>query len=168
MPRLTYEPSVELRGRAGGHLVAGERHVSSLPGWRYGTALDALLDAGADFDDAVDVDAGQMDLIGVELAGLDELFDLGDADAPGHCGERVEVAGGLVEDEVAVPVTFRSACTSAKSVTIASSSTYSCGVPDDVEGADVFHRRCDGDAAGPSYLRGRPPSATCVPTPVWV
>ena len=32
MPRFTYEPSASSRGRAGGHLVAGEGHVSSLPG----------------------------------------------------------------------------------------------------------------------------------------
>ena len=76
-----------------------------------------------DLDDAVHVDAGQVDCVGVELAGFDELLDLGDADPAGHGGERVEVAGRLVEDQVAVPVALRSACTRAKSVTIASSST---------------------------------------------
>ena len=42
--------------------------------------------------------------VGVELARLDELLDLGDADPAGHRGERVEVARRLVEDQVAVPV----------------------------------------------------------------
>ena len=57
----------------------------------------------------LDEDAGQVDLVGVELAGLDELLDLGDGDPAGHGAERVEVAGRLVEDEVAVAVAPRGA-----------------------------------------------------------
>jgi hypothetical protein len=34
------------------------------------------------------------------------VLDLGDRDPAGHGGERVEVAGGGVEDEVAVAVAF--------------------------------------------------------------
>jgi hypothetical protein len=48
-----------------------------------------------------------VDAVGVELARGDEFFDLGDADLAGHRGERVEVAGRLVEDEVAVHVAAR-------------------------------------------------------------
>ena len=58
----------------------------------------------ADLDNAAHVDAGQVHLIGIDLAWFDEFFDLGDADAPGHRGERREVAGGLVEDQVAVTI----------------------------------------------------------------
>ena len=63
-------------------------------------------------------------LVRVDLAGLDQLLDLGDRDPAGHGAQRVEVARRLVEHQVAVPVADR-ACTSAKSVVIASSSTYS-------------------------------------------
>ncbi|CAK7285883.1 hypothetical protein SGPA1_40143 [Streptomyces misionensis JCM 4497] len=45
-----------------------------------------------------------MHRVGVDLAGLDELLDLGDRDAPGHRGQRVEVPRGLAEHEVPVPV----------------------------------------------------------------
>ena len=48
-----------------------------------------------------------MDVVGVEHARLDELVDLGDRDAPGHARERVEVAGRLLEAQVAVPVADR-------------------------------------------------------------
>jgi hypothetical protein len=52
----------------------------------------------------VHVDAGQVHGVRVELAGLDELLDLGDGHPSGHRRERVEVAGRLVEHEVAVAV----------------------------------------------------------------
>ena len=41
---------------------------------------------------------------GVELARLDQVLDLGDGQPAAHRGERVEVAGGVAVDEVAVPV----------------------------------------------------------------
>jgi hypothetical protein len=63
-------------------------------------ALDPLLVAAA-FEDALDEDPRRVDLVGVELADLDQLLDLGDRDPAGHRGERVEVAGGLAVDEVA-------------------------------------------------------------------
>ena len=90
---------------------------------------------------------GQVDAVRVELARFDELLHLRDADPARHRGERVEVARGLVEDEVAVPV--------------APQRVHQREVGDDrllehvlagrarhVEGADVLHRRRDGDAAG--------------------
>lgn len=45
-----------------------------------------------------------MDLIGGELAGGNDLLDLSNADLAGGGGGGVEVAGGLVEDEVAASV----------------------------------------------------------------
>ena len=73
----------------------------------HGAALDALLDVGADHDHAVDVDAGQVHGVGVEVARLDELLDLCDAHAPGHRGQRREVARRLVEHEVAEAVALQ-------------------------------------------------------------
>ena len=61
-----------------------------------------------------------------------------------------------------------SACTSAKSVTIASSSTYSRAVPETSNVRTSFTGDATAMPPAPSYLRGRPPSATCVPTPVCV
>ena len=49
-------------------------------------------------------DARGVDLVGVELAGLDQLLDLGNRDPPGSGAQRVEVARGLAIDEIAVPV----------------------------------------------------------------
>ena len=53
---------------------------------------------------ALDEDAGNVDVFGVQLARLHEFLDLGDGDLPGHGAERVEVHRGGVEDEVAVAV----------------------------------------------------------------
>src|SRR5262249_14650628 len=55
-------------------------------------------------EDALHVDAGRVDLIGVELSDVDELLDLGDGDAPGGGAHRVEVARRLSIDEVAPAV----------------------------------------------------------------
>src|SRR5690606_21578737 len=52
-------------------------------------------------DDAVDVDARQVDLVRVDRADLDDLLDLGHADLAGHGAGRVEVARGLAEHQVA-------------------------------------------------------------------
>ena len=41
--------------------------------------FDALL-GGADFDDALDEDAGRVDLVGIHFAGRDEMLDLGHRD----------------------------------------------------------------------------------------
>jgi hypothetical protein len=78
----------------------------------------------ADFDDALHEDPGSVHLFGIDLARFDQLLHLGDRDAARHRAQRVEVARRLVKDEVPVrsPMLAR---TSAKSVTIPSSSTYS-------------------------------------------
>ena len=52
---------------------------------------------------------GSVDCVRIDLAGLDQVLDLGDGDSAGHGGERVEVAGRRVVDEVAVPVALRRA-----------------------------------------------------------
>src|ERR1700751_3754062 len=62
--------------------------------------LDSLL-ADADFDDALDEDAGGVDVVGIELAGRNEMLDLGDRDFRSGCHHRVEVARGLAIDQVA-------------------------------------------------------------------
>lgn len=51
--------------------------------------------------DAVHDDGGQVHLFRVDLARFGELFDLGDADPPGHRHERVEVHRGLGEHQIA-------------------------------------------------------------------
>ena len=47
---------------------------------------------------------GRVDVVGVDLAGLDEILDLGDRDLAGGRHHRVEVARGLAVDEVALGV----------------------------------------------------------------
>src|ERR1700730_3904549 len=65
--------------------------------------LDALLEIRA-VHDALDEDAGRVDLVGVDLAGLDEILDLGDGDARRGRQARVEVARRLAVDEVALGI----------------------------------------------------------------
>src|SRR3954463_5620541 len=45
-----------------------------------------------------------MDLVGIDLADLDQLLDLGDGDLAGLRAQRIEVARGLLEHEVAPAV----------------------------------------------------------------
>jgi hypothetical protein len=47
-----------------------------------------------------------MNLVRGEFTGFEQVLDLGDRDSPCHRGERVEVAGGGVEHQVAVPITL--------------------------------------------------------------
>src|SRR6478735_9424215 len=109
MPRLTYEPSAS-SAAARAAISWRVRAMSVLSFWSlslskgYRATLDALFDVGADLDDPVHVDARQVDRIRVEIPRLDELLHLCDADPPRHRRERVEVARGLVEHEVAVTV----------------------------------------------------------------
>ena len=65
-----------------------------------GSVLRGLL--RAEHHDPLHEHPGQVHLVGVQGAGLDELLDLRDRGPSGHRGERVEVARGLGEDEVAV------------------------------------------------------------------
>ncbi len=54
----------------------------------------------AALDDPVHIDAGQVDVIGIEAARRHDLFDLDDTDLAAHGGGRVEVARGLAEHQV--------------------------------------------------------------------
>ena len=55
-------------------------------------------------DDAVDEDAGGVDLVGVEFAGLDDDLGFGDGDLAAGGGVGIEVAGGAAIDEIALRV----------------------------------------------------------------
>ena len=81
----------------GGARQSGRSGDLGRPG---GAAFDALLAVFPE-DEALDVDSGGGDVVGVELAGLDDLFDFGDGDFAGGGHHGVEVAGGLAVDEVA-------------------------------------------------------------------
>ncbi len=70
-----------------------------------GAAFDAFFVLLA-LKDALDVDAGRDDEVGVEGAGVDQLLDFGDGDAGGGSHHRVEVAGGLSIDKVAGAIAF--------------------------------------------------------------
>ena len=112
MPRLTYDAVGQLRGRPGGHLLSGpaietpplaQPAASGSPVCRFSIRLSAAC-SGVSAHHPLHEDAGGVDVVRVELAGLDELLDLGDRDPPAHRGERVEVARRVAVDEVAVPV----------------------------------------------------------------
>src|SRR6185295_8668972 len=65
-----------------------------------GALLDRLVVARA-LEDALDVDRRQVDQVGVERADRDELLDLDDGHLAGLGAQRVEVARGLAEHQVA-------------------------------------------------------------------
>ena len=112
---------------------------------------------------------GRWTCVGVELARLDELLDLGDRDPAGHGAQRVEVAGGLVEDEVAVPVALRRRAPGRSRSMMACSRTYVAVRPSTSKLAGLLGRATRPRRCRPaSYRQGSPPSATWVPTPVAV
>ena len=60
--------------------------------------------------DAVHIDAGQVDLVGHQRAGFDDVLDLDDADLAGHRGkicivevERIVATGEIAPDDVHLP-----------------------------------------------------------------
>src|SRR5271165_4616668 len=57
-------------------------------------------------EDAMDEDAGGMDLVRVQLAYLDQVLGLDDGRPGGHGHQRREVAGRLAEDAVSPLVRF--------------------------------------------------------------
>src|SRR5512140_3399683 len=100
IPRLTYIPSRSS--------LAARRMIPSLSSFGmalplpHGLAFDPLL--ARRHDDALDEDARRVDLVGVDLADLDELLDLRDRDLPRGGRHRVEVSRRLPVDEVSEPV----------------------------------------------------------------
>ena len=109
MPRLTYWPSLQLAGGPGGQLVPGESHCSALlsgarPGRTVRFSIRLSAAAPASHDTRWTNTPGRCTSSGSISPGSTRLLDLGDGDPAGHRGQRVEVARGLVEDEVAVPV----------------------------------------------------------------
>jgi hypothetical protein len=58
----------------------------------------------AHLDDAFDEQAGQVDVVGVDRAAVNQLVDLGHGDVRRHRHDRIEVAGRAVEAQVAVDV----------------------------------------------------------------
>src|SRR5690606_22883128 len=65
-----------------------------------GALLDALLGIGIHHN-AVNVDTGQVDLVRIESAGLNDLFHFDHGDLAGHGDVRIEVAGRATEQQVA-------------------------------------------------------------------
>src|SRR5688572_26815952 len=106
MPRLTYSPS---RSSSAARAAIWSR-VQAMSARLLADAGGALLDVLAgglvrgEGDDALHENAGQVHVVGVDLADLDHAFRLDDGEPAGHRGGRVEVAGGGVEDAVARPV----------------------------------------------------------------
>src|SRR5690606_12045835 len=108
MPRLTYVPSTSSRAAR----AAICSRVSAMSGTAFLAAVyaapfdppDGCRVVGEDPDHPLDEDAGQVHLVRVQFARLHQMLDLGDGDAAGHRGQRVEVAGRGVEHQVAVAV----------------------------------------------------------------
>src|SRR6267378_3687208 len=73
------------------------RFISRFP---HGAALDFLFVVGA-LEDGVDENSGGVDLVGRELAQLDELLDFGDYVVGGGGHHGIEVARSFSVDEIA-------------------------------------------------------------------
>ena len=70
-----------------------------------GAELDALLVIGP-LDDAIHIDAGGVDQVGVQLADIDEFLHLGHGHRAAGGDHRVKIARRLPIDQVARPVPF--------------------------------------------------------------
>src|SRR5215831_7732799 len=92
MPRFTYIPSASSRAARWAIWSLVSAGMSGAP-LADGPLLDRLLEGRAG-DDALHVDARRVDLVGLEVARLDELLDLGDGDLRGGRHHGVEVARG--------------------------------------------------------------------------
>src|SRR5699024_9560882 len=82
-----------------GHLLLLVGRVGAGAG---GALLDVLGGGGA--HQVVYEHAGGVDVVGADLAGVDEVLGLGEGGAPAHRGQGVEVPGGEAVAEVAVGV----------------------------------------------------------------
>src|SRR5450432_190297 len=65
--------------------------------------LDALLEIQP-VHDALDEDPRRVDVVGIDLAGRDEMLDLGDGEARRRRHDRVEIARRLAIDEIALGI----------------------------------------------------------------
>lgn len=61
-------------------------------------AFNPLLELAS--HDAVHEDAGNVDLVGLQVTNWHDLFDLSDCDFCGLAHRRIEIPGGFVEDQV--------------------------------------------------------------------
>src|SRR6202040_2055050 len=87
-------------------LRRGQRSHCGTSSWSYRPLLDPLvggLFVGQRHDTMYEHSRG-VDVVGLQLTGLDELLDLGDGDAPARRGHGVEVACCTAVAKVAVPV----------------------------------------------------------------
>ena len=63
-----------------------------------------MLDRLGDGNDAVDIDAGRVDVVRIQRPRFDQMFDLGHGDL-GRCGHHwIEVSGGHPVDEIALGI----------------------------------------------------------------
>jgi len=60
--------------------------------------LDGLVNGGR--DNAVDVDAGEVDIVRVDFADGDNLLGLDDADCRGFCNEDTECLGSVALEQM--------------------------------------------------------------------
>src|SRR6056297_1814201 len=95
MPRFTYIPSSSSCAARAAIWLRSQAMISALPN---GALFDAFLVIA--LNEAVHVDAGQVDGIGIERALGHNLFDLKHAGLAAHGRRRIEVAGGLAEDGI--------------------------------------------------------------------
>src|SRR5262249_20696950 len=106
---IDVEAVAQLLGSALGHLIAGPSHLDLLAyaggggTFAYGALLDVLLGVG-DVNDALHKHARGNDVVRVDLAGLEQVLDLGNGDLAGGRHHRVEVARRLPVDEIAFGV----------------------------------------------------------------
>src|SRR3954469_22577737 len=99
MPRFTKKPSFSsLAARAA--IWSRVQAIVGLLRLANGALLDLLVVWRA-AEQPLYVDGWRVDVVGVELADLDQFLDLGDADLGGARHHRIEVARRLAEDEVA-------------------------------------------------------------------
>src|SRR5689334_22039475 len=112
IPRLTYMPST--------NSSAARAAISSrFHGIDAGTSssrctgpcthfLDAFVPCllGSERDDALDENARRVHTVGVDLAGLHQVFDFGDGDPAAHRRQRVEVSRRAAKHQVAVAISL--------------------------------------------------------------
>src|ERR1700761_8077173 len=107
IPRLTYCPSWSSAATRAANSSRLQLIVAAPSSWPHGLLLDLLHRVG-DMDHPVHVDPRGVHVGRVDFTWIDQLFNLSDSDPARHGAVWIEVGGGRVIDEVAVPVTFES------------------------------------------------------------